>query len=107
MREFLGALLAILSSRRLGIVGPYESMAWSAAAADNSASSFLRPNFFLRQIYWAIIQNKQLVASLTVFQFHPTDDLLIGISTQIGSPKMVVVGHHVSLPHEQRAANAS
>lgn len=45
MGEFLGALVAIPSSRRLRIVGPYENMAWLITAADNSSNSFLRPVF--------------------------------------------------------------
>ncbi len=71
MGEFLGAFVAILSSLRLRIVGPYDNMAWLISAAANSSSSFLRPVSFLRQIDWDITHSKQLFASLPVALSRP------------------------------------
>lgn len=66
MGEFLGALVAIPLSHRLGIVSQYKDMAWLISAIANSSSSFLRSVFFLRQFDWAIPRSKPPFAYLTV-----------------------------------------
>ena len=62
MGEFLGALVAITSIIRLGIVGPYESMAWSIAAPDKSSSVLFQPVFSMRLHDLAIIRSYRLSA---------------------------------------------
>lgn len=74
MGEFLGALVAIPSSRRLRIVGPYENIAWSIAVPDKTSSIFFGPVFLLRPHDWAIIQSDRLFASLTVLLSRCTED---------------------------------
>jgi hypothetical protein len=74
MGEFLGALVANPSIRRLGIVGLYESVVWSIAAPDESSCVFFGPVFLCRPLDWAIIQSERLFASLTVLLSRCAED---------------------------------
>jgi hypothetical protein len=60
MGEFLGALVAIPSSRRKKVFGPYENMERFISADTNSSNSFLRTIFLMGQIDWAITPIKRL-----------------------------------------------
>jgi hypothetical protein len=105
MGEFLDALVAIPSIRRLGIVRPYENMGWSIAAAAKSCSVFLARGVLLPPIYWTINKSYRLFDPLTVLLSHRTDDLVMRSNTR-NSPEKVVIAHHVSFPREQRAVYA-
>lgn len=87
------------------MIGWYENMAWSIAAAEKPCSVFRGAGFLLRPIDWAITKSDRLLDSLTVLLSRRTDGLAIWSSTRL-SPKMVVIGHYVSLPGEQRAVYA-
>ena len=60
MGEFLGALVAIPSIRRLGTVGLYESMVWWTAAPEKSSSVFFGPVLLLRPLDWVITRSDRL-----------------------------------------------
>jgi hypothetical protein len=83
MGEFLVAIVAIPSIRRIRALGPYENMAWSTAANDNSLHSLPLTIHLLELAGWAIARSRLRLVRPTVYLFFPSNYSVARIRTHV------------------------